>query len=259
MAEVIAGASTTIARGGQGDAPVSTPDTDMPSYLRIRRALAERIERGAYAVGAALPSENDLASEFGTTRLTIRNATDGLVDQGRVRRIQGKGTFVTPGLLDPEGTSRGGFRETARILGRKPSVHVLSRRKRRAGEYYAWLFGIRPDDLLYSLRRLNSVDAEPLTIENTLVPLSILPGVEDVDVQVFSLYETYRHLGHMVAQTQEKLDIVELGGRDAGLLGVAAGSAALLLECVSYDARGQAIEYACSYTRGDRGGYAYDY
>ena len=242
MAEVIAGARTTIARGGQGDAPVSTPDTDMPSYLRIRRALVERIERGAYAVGAALPSENDLASEFGTTRLTIRNATDGLVDQGRVRRIQGKGTFVTPGLLDPEGTSRGGFRETARILGRKPSVRVLSRRKRRAGEYYAWLFGIRPDDLLYSLRRLNSVDAEPLTIENTLVPLSILPDVEDVD-----------------AQTQEKLDIVELGGRDAGLLGVAAGSAALLLECVSYDALGQAIEYACSYTRGDRGGYAYDY
>ena len=37
------------------------------------------------------------------------------------------------------------------------------------------------------------------------------------------------------------------------------GDLVLLLECVSYDASGQAIEYVKSFNRGDTGGYTYTY
>ena len=49
------------------------------------------------------------------------------------------------------------------------------------------------------------------------------------------------------------------GARDAGLLGLEQGDLVLLLECVSYDASGQAIEYVKSFNRGDAGGYTYTY
>ena len=58
---------------------------------------------------------------------------------------------------------------------------------------------------------------------------------------------------------QEKLDIEALGARDAGLLGLEQGDLVLLLECVSYDVSGQAIEYVKSFNRGDTGGYTYTY
>ena len=45
-----------------------------PVYMRIRRRIEERIERGIYPTGSMIPSEKDLAEEFGTTRLTIRSA-----------------------------------------------------------------------------------------------------------------------------------------------------------------------------------------
>ena len=65
-----------------------------PVYMRIRRRIEERIERGIYPTGSMIPSKKDLAEEFGTTRLTIRSAVDELVRRGQIRRVRGKGAFV---------------------------------------------------------------------------------------------------------------------------------------------------------------------
>jgi len=231
-------------------------------YLQIRRSILERIERGDYPAGTAIPSENDLAEEFSTTRLTIRNAIDDLVTHGLVRRVQGKGAFVTGSWTEGESEGDleyGGFREMVKSSNAIPSVRILTRSHRLSGPFYANLFGIRDDDVLYSVRRLNSVNDEPVSIENTLIPLRFFEGIDAVDISVFSLYETYEMYGRKVALAQEKIDIASLSARDAGLLQVEAGSPALVLECVSYDASGQAVECARALNRGDRGGYVYRY
>lgn len=225
-----------------------------PVYMRIRRRIEERIERGIYPTGSMIPSEKDLAEEFGTTRLTIRSAVDELVRRGQIRRVRGKGAFVAQKV--PAFFERTvGFRES----GGEPSVRILARSKRYAGPYYADLFGIAEDDLLYSVRRLNCINGSPVSIETALIPCLLFPTIEDIDVSVFSLYETYEMLGRKPVMAQEKLDIEALGARDAGLLGLEQGDLVLLLECVSYDASGQAIEYVKSFNRGDTGGYTYTY
>lgn len=113
--------------------------------------------------------------------------------------------------------------------------------------------------MLYSIRRLNCVNGDPVSIEMAFIPCLLFPTIEDIDVSVFSLYETYEMLGRKPVMAQEKLDIEALGARDAGLLGLEQGDLALTLECVSFDASGQAIEYVKSFNRGDAGGYTYTY
>lgn len=232
-----------------------------PMYLRIRKTMYDRICTGYYAPGTMIPSEHILAEEFGTTRLTIRAAIDALVDAGFIRRVQGKGAFVSTfgaaGL--PSSTRQSGFRERARMSHAKANVRILARSKRSAGPYYAKIFGISDADLLYSIRRLNCLDNEPVSIEQTLIPLHLFDGIEDIDVSVFSLYETYEMYGHRVALAQEKLDIETLNARDAGLLNLEPGDLALVLECISYDERDCPIEYAISLNRGDRRTYTYRY
>ena len=98
-----------------------------------------------------------------------------------------------------------------------------------------------------------------LRVAAVLIPCLLFPTIEDIDVSVFSLYETYEMLGRKPVMAQEKLDIEALGARDACLLGLEQGDLVLLLECVSYDASGQAIEYVKSFNRGDTGGYTYTY
>lgn len=235
-----------------------TAAADEPIYLRVRRTVLDRITTGVYPVGSMMPSENELAQEFNTTRLTIRAAIDALVERGMVRRVQGKGAFVA-GPVTGVACRHRGFRGSTRSDCAEPTVRVLSQSVREAGPYYAYIFGIEPDDLLYVVRRLNSVDGKPVAIERTMIPLALFPGIEDVDISVFSLYETYEMLGHRVALAQEKLDIEALGARDAALLDTEPGDLVLSLECISYHDDMRPIEYAISYNRGDRGAYTYKY
>ncbi len=87
---------------GECDRPAGTDGNHEALYMRVRNDLLDRINRDEYAPGMALPSENDLAKIYGTTRLTVRNALDGLVEQGLVRRIQGKGADeYAPGMALP--------------------------------------------------------------------------------------------------------------------------------------------------------------
>lgn len=234
------------------------PGDNAPRYLQIRSAIQRRIVDGVYLPGSAIPSEHELAAEFDTTRLTVRSAIDGLVREGMIRRVQGKGAYVAKGSV--AGDARvSGFRSTAGAASEEVSVRQLSKSMRPAGPLYAELFDVSEDERLYSIRRLNSVDGAPVSLEQTLIPVCLFPGIEDVDVSVFSLYETYEMCGRPVALAQEKLDVVALSARDAGLLQVEPGSLALSLECVSFDAEGRAIEHAYALTPAKHGGYTYQY
>lgn len=229
-----------------------------PLYLAIRHVIEERIADGTYAPGSAIPSEHELAAAFSTTRLTVRNAIDGLVERGLIRRVQGKGAFVAQGAAEA-GRRVSGFRSGVRAGEGTPTVRQLSRCLRPAGPLYADLFCIAEDDDLYSIRRLNSVDGVPVSLEQTLIPVKLFPGIVDVDVSVFSLYETYEMCGRPVALAQEKLDVAALSTRDARLLQVDAGSLALSLECVSFDSEGRAVEHAYALMPSASGRYTYRY
>ena len=229
-----------------------------PRYLAIRSIIRNRIADGTYAAGTAIPSEHELSTEFGTTRLTVRNAIDGLVTQGLIRRVQGKGAYVSR-VGQGQHAHATGFRAWVKADESAPSVRQLSKTKRAAGPWYADLFDIDEDDELYSIRRLNSIDGVPVSLEQTLIPMKFFPGIEGVDVSVFSLYETYAMCGRKVALAQEKLDVVALSTRDAGLLQVEPGSLALSLECLSFDERGRPVEHAYALNTGRRSGYTYEY
>ena len=116
----------------------------------------------------------------------MRNAIDGLVTQGLIRRVQGKGAYVSR-VGQGQHAHATGFRAWVKADESAPSVRQLSKAKRAAGPWYADLFDIDEDDELYSIRRLNSIDGVPSPLEQTLIPVKFFPGIEDVDVSVFSL------------------------------------------------------------------------
>lgn len=63
--------------------------------------LQDRLANGVYAVGQQLPSEPDLATEYGVAYMTIRRAITTLVEQGQLYRLRGRGTYVAePPSLD---------------------------------------------------------------------------------------------------------------------------------------------------------------
>ncbi len=65
-----------------------------PLYLRVRDALAELIARGAWKPGFPVPSEQDLARQFGVSSGTMRKALEQMAAERLTVRRQGRGTFV---------------------------------------------------------------------------------------------------------------------------------------------------------------------
>ena len=66
----------------------------LPLHRQLANLLRADMDRGVYAVGQALPSEPELAIRYGVSRQTVRQALSTLSAENRVRRFQGKGTFV---------------------------------------------------------------------------------------------------------------------------------------------------------------------
>lgn len=114
-----------------------TDEADLPLYLDIRRDLHMRLAMGEYTTGAAIPSEAKLAEQYGTTKVTVRNALDGLEEEGLIVRVQGKGTFATHGLEGSVTYNPRGFRDSHRHYQRTPSVRVLEATVREAQELKA--------------------------------------------------------------------------------------------------------------------------
>ena len=63
-------------------------------YATLSNQLTKRIGTGEYQVGDYLPSEKQLASEFGVSRPTVRRALDYVEALGLISRRRGDGTKV---------------------------------------------------------------------------------------------------------------------------------------------------------------------
>ena len=73
----------------------AAPET-LPAYERVKVLVAAQIDSGRWAEGDQLPSENQLVSALGLSRMTINRALRELASMGVVKRVMGLGTFVAP-------------------------------------------------------------------------------------------------------------------------------------------------------------------
>ncbi|MDB5878793.1 MAG: transcriptional regulator, histidine utilization repressor, GntR family [Variovorax sp.] len=70
---------------------------DLPSlalYAQVKEHISRRIQDGTWPAGHRLPSEHELVAQFGISRMTVNRALRELVDQGRIVRVAGVGSFV---------------------------------------------------------------------------------------------------------------------------------------------------------------------
>jgi len=65
-----------------------------PAYLRVADRLRRALLDGQWAPGEQLPSANDLAERWSTTRTTVQTAIEMLRREGLVYTRQGRGAFV---------------------------------------------------------------------------------------------------------------------------------------------------------------------
>ena len=71
-------------------------------YRVIQDTIRHQIESGTLRHGEKLPSEQNMARDFGVAHMTVRNALNQLASEGLLQRVHGKGTFVQKLSDEPE-------------------------------------------------------------------------------------------------------------------------------------------------------------
>ena len=79
------------------------PSIRAPKYVQIADHLRSRLVEGKYRSEDKLPPEQSIADGFRVNRHTVRQALAVLVAEGRLRRVNGVGTFVVPPARAPRG------------------------------------------------------------------------------------------------------------------------------------------------------------
>jgi len=72
----------------------------MPRYQEIAEELRARIQHGHFRAGARLDTQRRLATSFGVTLMTLRQALDVLEREKLIERRHGLGTFVAAPSID---------------------------------------------------------------------------------------------------------------------------------------------------------------
>ncbi|HEY0941580.1 MAG TPA: GntR family transcriptional regulator [Steroidobacter sp.] len=219
----------------------------LPLYQQLQRKLRLAIENRVLGADDALPPERDLAEELNVSRITVRKAIDGLVEEGLLIRKQGSGTFVT-NRVEKNFAKLTSFSEDMRARGRKPRSVWLDRAAGTVTPGESLTLRSSPGTPVYRFSRIRYADDAPMALEYATVLADCLPSVESVET---SLYEALERTGNRPVRALQRLRAVLLTAEQAQLLKAQEKDAGLLVERVGFLKDGRAVEFSQSYYRGD--------
>lgn len=229
-------------------------DDPAPLYILLQRLVREAIRRGQLRPQDMLPSERDMALKMGLSRVTVRKALRGLAQSGLVVQRHGSGTFVAdaPPRMEQALTRLTSFSEDMRLRGMVAGSRWLLRETSLPSPDETMRLNLSPADRVVRLRRLRLANDVPIAIETAVLAERDLPDPAMVEG---SLYLALEARGLAPVRALQHISAVNLTARDAALLGVGTGVAALGIARVTFLADGRPVEFTRSLYRGD----AYDF
>jgi len=209
--------------------PKSTAESQpLPLYEQIKQHVMAGISDGSYRPGEKIPSENELVTTFGTSRLTVNRALRELSSSGVLKRVHGVGTFVAAPKAASTLIRIHNIADD--IRGRRQAlsirVHNLSRIKATA-EIAGRMNVSRGDPLFHSLL-VYCANNVAIQIEDRYVAPGFAP---DYLKQDFTRQSTTDYL-QLIAQPTEaehEMQAIAPNAVEAGLLDVPAIEPCLLV------------------------------
>lgn len=247
--------TTTEHNGTTDNLPSQSEASGGPEHKHqtLHADLLALIEQGL-APHSPLPSERELMQRHTVSRMTVRRAMERLVQEGRVYRVQGAGTFVAEPSTISKSLRLTSFSEDIRRRRMVPGSRSLLAERLPADLACARDLFLTPGTPVVHLERLRLADGEPMCLENVWLPEELVPGLVDGD-DLASLYDWLDRAGAAPERADQTIRATVVDVRQAELLGVPAQFPALQVERVTRDVRGRAVERAISLYRADR----YDY
>lgn len=221
----------------------------VPKHAQLRAILLDQIET-AWEPHTATPSERELMAQFGVSRATVREAIRQLVEEGKLYRVHGKGTFVAGERVQAT-LHLASFTDDMRRRGLVAATIVRRVQRVEPPVEVRAALNLAAGVQVWDVERLRIAGGIPMALERGYYPESLLPGLDRHDLGQ-SLYTTLSSSYRLQIDRAEQTVWAEAADMALGdVLAVAPGAPLMVFRRTSA-AGAQPVEYVTSWYRGDR-------
>jgi len=228
-------------------------NSPIPLYYQLKSFIENQISSGSWKPGEQIPSEAELCQEFQISRTTIRQAIGELVSQGKLKRTQGRGTFVTQYNIEKPLFFLIGFSQDMKLRGLKPSSRVLKFETIPPSAHITQILRLKENEPAILVKRLRLADDQLMAIDNCYLPFNRYFAIMHENLENNSLYDLLaKKFDTVPVRSIRTIESVGCPPPEAELLDVKIGFPILYIVGTNFDQNDQPFEYAETFYRGDR-------
>ncbi|MFH1073787.1 MAG: GntR family transcriptional regulator [Candidatus Firestonebacteria bacterium] len=220
-----------------------TRKSPLPLYFQLKEEIKKLIEKNVLKQGDKLPAERDFTKSSMISRMTTKHAYDELVKEGKIIRLHGKGSFVFREKTLHDILMLDGFTKETKKRGLKPSTVILDIKTVVPAPEIAVYLNLKKNEEVYKIKRLRSVNNEPIAVECCFVPKLLFPNLEKNN-DLSSLYKIFAEkFNTHISRAEQTIKPVKAEGETSKLLKIKKGYLLLLLKRISYSIKNEPFEY----------------
>lgn len=227
----------------------------IPLYYQIKSIICSEIEQGNYQPGDMIPTEEEMIRHFNVSSTTVRQAVTEMVQEGKLYRRKGKGTFVAQSKLKQDlSRKQQSLFEQMTQQGKTLTTKVLDLRIGAAPTDVAQTLEIDDNSSIVFFQCCFFSDSTPLMLQKNYLPSPAADYLLSHDFSTEPLRTALKnhdpsrapHHAHNVIETIPSSQFI------AANLGIQEGDPILLIHTTLYTSDNIPLCHERSYYRGDR-------
>ncbi len=228
----------------------------IPLYRRVEQHILDDINQGRLVPGDLIPSEPKLAKQLNVSQGTVKKALDNLVNEKRLYRHQGKGTYVSTINFNNSLFRFFSYGDAAGH-GVRIRKQVIERRLKIGTKHICQQLDYPPESELLYIKRGGYIHDQQILIEHSWWCPELVPGLEKEEMHIPDLMyamvvETF---GVPVVRSEETLTADIANQQTAKALGIKENAPVVVLIRHTYSRNNKMIEYRKTIGRADKFSY----
>ena len=221
-------------------------ETSVALHSQISAAMRLKISSGEWPPNYRLPAEPQLAESLGVSRGTLRRALSTLIEDGALKQVQGRGTFVMSTVIEPAIAQKlSTLSEDLASQGIDSATELISAELWDAPRPIARLLDMTPGQPVLRLVRRRTTNDGPIALLHNYVRTDLAPGIEKADFRDATLFGILENrFGLRIASGRRTFSAQAASPEVAEALSLRAGDPVQYLEQVTYLADSRPIEYS---------------
>ncbi|MGE4610173.1 MAG: GntR family transcriptional regulator [Paracoccaceae bacterium] len=159
----------------------NVPATEKTTFRDVKQSVLDRIRDKTWAPGTIIPTEIDLAEEFGCARATVNRAMRELADEGILDRKRKAGTRINAAPIRKAKFAIPLVRVEIEVTGATYRYVLVNEKTQTAPDWLRARLNLPNNSRVVHLKCMHYADNSPFQFEDRWINIAAVPQVEQAD------------------------------------------------------------------------------